>query len=111
MIGVDIVEIPRFGLALARVPRIEDRLFTPAERSYCRSAGDPVTRLAGTFAAKEAVVKALGLTSIHQWAHRVEIVRDESGRPGAVVDGHRGRVAISISHEATTAIAIALQRG
>jgi holo-[acyl-carrier protein] synthase len=109
MIGVDVVEIPRFRRALELVPRIESRLFTPAERSLCRSSPDPLMRFAGTFAAKEAVVKALGLSSIHQWARRIEIVRAESGRPAVLIDGKETPATVSISHERSVAVAVALR--
>ncbi|HYI44834.1 MAG TPA: holo-ACP synthase [Actinomycetota bacterium] len=109
MIGVDVVEISRFRRALDLVPRIEARLFTPAERSFCRSSFDPPTRFAGTFAAKEAVVKALGLSSIHQWAQRIEVVRAGSGRPTVLIDGNETPAMVSISHEGSVAVAIALR--
>lgn len=51
--GIDIVDVARFDALLARKPRFADRFFSEEERMH--------PRLGGTFAAKEAVVKALGL--------------------------------------------------
>lgn len=60
LVGLDLVEIERFRRALLRHPRLQDRLFTPAEIAYCTERGDPVLSLAARFAAKEAVGKLLG---------------------------------------------------
>lgn len=102
-LGIDVVEIERFRAVLERSPGIERRFFTAAERAHC--AGSPL-RLAGTFAAKEAVMKALGLTPAPAWARRIEVERDSSGRPAAVVEG--APVAVSISHDGPVAVAVAL---
>ncbi len=59
-VGVDLVEVARLRALLERRPAAEERLFTPAERDYCRGFTDPAPRLAARFAAKEAVGKALG---------------------------------------------------
>jgi holo-[acyl-carrier protein] synthase len=56
-VGVDVVDVPRFTLALRRRPRLIERLFTEQERRDCQERPD---RLAARFAAKEAVLKALG---------------------------------------------------
>lgn len=53
-IGVDVVDVERFGAELERVPRLRQRLFTPVERDL------PIRSLAARFAAKEALAKALG---------------------------------------------------
>lgn len=106
-LGVDVVEVERFRALLERSPGVAERFFTPAERSYCASAPDAPLRFAGTFAAKEAVMKALGLTPAPAWARRIRIERDPDGRPAASVAGH-GRVTISISHDGPVAVAVAL---
>jgi phosphopantetheine--protein transferase-like protein len=107
MIGIDLVDAARLEHALEQMPRIEVRLFTAGERRYCRSFPDPAQRFAGTLAAKEAVVKALDLSSIHQWARRIEIVRQRSGRPVVLVDGIESDASVSISHERSLAVAVA----
>lgn len=59
-IGVDIVEIPRMARALERTPSMRTRLFTKEERDYCDSSARPAEHYAARFAAREAVLKALG---------------------------------------------------
>ena len=53
-VGIDVVDIGRFGATLERTPALRERLFTPEERDL------PLQSLAARFAAKEAVAKALG---------------------------------------------------
>ncbi len=60
-VGLDLLEIDRMERALARRPRLADRLFHPGELAYCGSRGRPGQHLAARFCAKEAVSKALGL--------------------------------------------------
>lgn len=104
--GIDIVGIERFRRLIERKPNFLARFFTPAELEYGSRAPEPVTRLAGTFAAKEAVMKALGLTPAPAWSRRIEILRDASGAPHARVGSRR--VAVSISHDGGLAVALAL---
>jgi len=59
-VGIDVVDIERFGRALGRRPALADRLFSQAERAEVAASGDPVAASAAHFAAKEAVMKALG---------------------------------------------------
>jgi holo-[acyl-carrier protein] synthase len=59
-IGIDLIEIERVERALERRPRLAERLFTEAELSYARERARPGRHLAARFAAKEAVIKALG---------------------------------------------------
>ena len=94
--------------------RFADRFFTPAEQQVC--AGDP-RRLAGRFAVKEAVAKALG-TGIGdiRWID-VEIVNDTRGRPELILHDNAGKLAaalcldtwsISMSHTDEYAIGFAV---
>ena len=108
MVGVDIARVDRMRDLLARYPRAEERFFTPVERAHCRGFTDPSRHFAGTFAAKEAVVKALRLGHIGAWLRQIEIARDASGAPTATVRGRRREVALSISHEVDTAVAVAV---
>src|SRR4051794_41781834 len=59
-VGIDLIEIDRVERALERRPRLAERLFTPAELAYARERARPGRHLAARFAAKEAVIKALG---------------------------------------------------
>ena len=106
MIGIDVVEVGRLHSVLQRTPTFASRFFTPRERAYCESRSDPVVRLAGTLAAKEAVMKALRLTPAAAWARRIEIVRTKGGSPIAQLEDRR--VPVSITHEGDIAVAVAL---
>jgi holo-[acyl-carrier protein] synthase len=103
MVGTDVVDIERIRRVLERAPGIEARLFTRAELDHCNRKPDPVVSLAGTLAAKEAVMKAAGLSSLPAWARRIEIKRSPEGAPE--VEGF----ALSISHDGGIAVAIALR--
>ena len=107
-VGVDLVGLARFKESLDRTPSLADRLFTGSERTL------GVASLASTFAAKEAVAKALGAPGGLQW-HDVEVMRDESGRPSLHVTGSVAEAAsrlgvvtwhVSLSHDAGMAIAM-----
>jgi holo-[acyl-carrier protein] synthase len=109
VIGVDVVDVARLRRALERSPGLEDRLFTTSERAHCARSRDRVERLAGTLAAKEAVIKALRLGSLPAWGRRIEITRDRDGAPRATVGGRM--VEVSISHDGGVAVAVALAGG
>lgn len=106
MIGIDVVDVERFRGTLARSPGLLERFFTPAEIAYSRGFEDPELRLAGTFAAKEAVMKAVGATPAVAFAARIEISRRSDGAPMANFNGRS--VPISISHDHGVAAAVAL---
>ena len=59
-LGVDICEIERMERAIGRHPAMRERVFTPEERAYCDAKARPAESYAGRFAAREAVIKALG---------------------------------------------------
>ncbi len=83
LLGSDIIEVSRIQANLDRYgQRFLDRLFTPVEQEYCLKYREPARHFAGRFAAKEAVVKALG-TGISQeisWLD-IEIVNNSRGKP------------------------------
>ncbi|MDE0653733.1 MAG: holo-ACP synthase [bacterium] len=117
MIGIDIVDVPRFGALLARRPSVAERLFTPAERAYAEARADPTERLAARFAAKEAVMKALGAGFGDVAFRDMEVVRAPGGKPEVRLHGRaaaRARRAgvtgwhLSLSHTATSAVAVAV---
>ena len=60
-VGIDLVDVDRFRTSLQRTPSMRERMFTPGERAYAESATDPTERYAARFAAKEAVMTALGV--------------------------------------------------
>lgn len=95
-IGVDLVEVDRFRAALLRTPRLAERLFTAEERSYAQRRLDPTERFAVRFAAKEAVMKALGV-GLGAFSFRdVEVVNDDLGAPTLKLTGEADRLAKSL---------------
>jgi holo-[acyl-carrier protein] synthase len=116
-IGVDLVEVDRMRRTLARTPALVERLFTDAERAYCERRRDPTERFAARFAAKEAVMKALGVGLGAVGWHEVEVVRAESGRPSLALTGRAADLAaelgvvrwhLTMSHTSRVAEAIAV---
>ncbi len=113
-IGVDVCAVERMATMLRRTPRAGDRLFTAAERDYAGSGGAAPARLAARFAAKEAVVKALGGSVPGMGWHDVEVVSD-GGAPTIVVRGAGAARAdelgvrrwhLSLSHDGGLAVAM-----
>ena len=86
-IGVDAVDIERFRTSLLRTPSMRDRLFTAEELAYVAPKADPVPSLAARFAAREAVMKAMGLGLGAFGFHEVWVSRAESGEPSLIVVG------------------------
>ncbi len=113
-LGIDIIRIDRIRAALAKFgERFSNRVLTPAERAYVR--GRPET-MAGRWAAKEAVSKVLGLGVRGIGWKEIEIERLPTGAPSVRLHDRAaaraeqlgmGRIAVSISHEAEYAVAIA----
>ncbi len=107
-IGTDIIEIDRIRQAIDRLGQnFVDRLFTKGEQEYCRKYQDPAPHYAARFAAKEAIVKALGtgLRGGLSWTD-IEIIRDESGRPTGRVNGRELLISMSHCKEHATAVAL-----
>ena len=111
-VGIDMIEIDRVRAVLARHPeRFLRRVFTPAEVAFCRGR---VPELAARFAAKEAVMKALG-TGARSVAWRdIEVLPDRRGKPLVYLHGNATKRAeriglsaidISLSHLESFAIA------
>ncbi len=95
-IGVDIVEIGRMESILKRTPSFALRVFTDEERAYCESSNRPAAHYACRFAAREAVLKALGTGFSSGVGRRdVSVSRDSSGKPIAVLSGR----ALEIAHD------------
>ena len=113
-IGVDAVDVERFRRSLARTPSMRERLFTAIELDYVAPKSDPVPSLAARFAAREAVMKAMGVGLGAFGFHDVWVERATSGEPSLVVTGpaaalaaERGITAwhLSLTHTAIVAIA------
>lgn len=111
-VGIDMIEIDRVRRVLERHPRrFIDRVYTPEEAAFCRGR---VAELAARFAAKEAVMKALG-TGARSVAWRdIEVLPDRRGKPLVYLyGGARERadyigldaIDVSLSHLESFAIA------
>lgn len=86
-IGVDVCEVDRMRAALVRTPTLRGRVFTDAEQAYCDRRKDPAERYAVRWAAKEAVLKALGEgVGACRWTE-IEVVRAVTGAPSVVLHG------------------------
>jgi holo-[acyl-carrier protein] synthase len=118
-VGVDAVDVERFRRVLDRRPRFTTRCFTETERSDATGSADPVQSLAARFAAKEAVMKALG-SGIGAFALTDVEVRRSAGKgssrnaPYVVLHGSAaeragaqgaGRLHVSLTHTDGVAIA------
>jgi len=115
-LGIDLIEIKRVKKVKERWgKRFLERVYTPKELEYCLKKKYPEGSLAGRFAAKEAVMKALGtgLSSGVSWKD-IEIINDRKGKPEVFLYGKtkkllgKKRVLISISHTKEDAIAQAM---
>lgn len=116
-VGTDLVDVDRVRRALERQPGLRTRLFTTAEWDYSARHRDPNPHLAARFAAKEAVMKALGRGMSSMGFAEIEVERDEHGVPSVVLHGAAAAVALergvdrwhlSLSHTDTLAQAVAV---
>jgi holo-[acyl-carrier protein] synthase len=104
-LGVDLVEIARIERAMQN-PRFARRILTPLELEFCTTP----SRVAGRWAAKEAIAKAIGLPITWQ---DIEILPSDTGSPKATLDPRffdpgRMRLHVTITHERSNAIAMAV---
>jgi holo-[acyl-carrier protein] synthase len=117
-VGVDVVDLERFESVMTRQKTFLDRVFTPGERDYCDGAkalSVRCQRYAVRFAAKEAVMKALGCGLGAYGFHDVAVTRDDSGEPTLLVKGKAAVLAdergitqwlVSLSHTDLVAMAL-----
>jgi holo-[acyl-carrier protein] synthase len=112
-LGVDICDIARMERALERHPTLRRRVFTPEEIAYCDGKARPAESYAGRFAAREAVIKALGGYRGKGWQD-ISVTRAPSGAPAIRLEGNAKRradllgvtrVLVTVTHERTSAIA------
>ena len=93
-IGVDMLEIARMQQAIDKRPHFIRRMFTDAERAYCERTARPAEHYAARFAAREAVLKALGTGfSSGIGFQDVSVERDQLGRPQAHLAGKAAQIA------------------
>lgn len=117
--GIDLVDCPRIEAMMERHgERFVQRIFTAAEQAYAEANKNEIEKLAGRFAAKEAILKLMGTG----WRGKIawtdiEIVNNSSGQPEVTLDGEVKKIAdklgikhvsVSITHTANFAIASAV---
>jgi holo-[acyl-carrier protein] synthase len=112
--GVDVVELARFRRALTRGGEaFRHRVFTRREEAYARARRrTALLHLAGRFAAKEAVIKAVSQLDPHCGLamSQIEVRNDRYGRPHIILHGRRSpriQVHVSLSHVNSVAVASA----
>ena len=119
-VGVDVVDIERFRRVLARTPSMRERLFTVAELAYVEPRVDPIPSLAARFAAREAMMKALGLGLGSFGFHEVSVHVADGGAPSLIVTGRAAELAgvrravafhLSLSHDGPVAVAVVVADG
>lgn len=115
-IGVDVIEIPRIQRAIDQWGEtFLEKIFTPQELAYARARKNSTQHIAGRFAVKEAVAKALatGWSGGFRWKD-VEVENDPSGKPSVRLHGHvrdllkGNRILVSISHSDTVVVGFAI---
>jgi holo-[acyl-carrier protein] synthase len=110
-VGIDLIEIERIERAMARRPRLAERLFSPAELEDCARRARPARHLAARFAAKEAAIKALGGGC---GPSEIEVEGSEPpslrlrGRAARRADERRVDLAVSLTHSHGDAAAVVL---
>ncbi len=111
------MEIERFRRSLERTPSMRDRLFTEVELAYVAPQSDPVPSLAVRFAAREAVMKSLGLGLGAFGFHDVWVERAPSGAPSLAFAGRARELSdeagvsrwhVSLTHSDLVAVAYVL---
>ena len=119
-IGVDLLEISRMQRVMERIPRFIPRVFTEEEQAYCKRTARPAQHYAARFAAREAVLKALGTGFAKGVGFKdVSVGRDENGRPYAILTGRAAEIAaeqgvqevalsLSYTHDVAMANAVAV---
>jgi holo-[acyl-carrier protein] synthase len=116
-VGIDVVEVDRFRTVLGRRPGIAARLFSDDERAYATRRRDPSEPLAARFAAKEAVLKAMGAGLWQVPLRGIEVLRGEGGDPTVRLTGRAAELAtrlgitswrLSLAHTSRSAHAVAL---
>jgi holo-[acyl-carrier protein] synthase len=110
-VGIDLLEIERLERALERRPRLAERLFTEAELAQVAPRMRPGRHLAARFAAKEAAIKALGVSVP---AREIEVVGGTleaprlrlHGRAAALAEERGLRLEVSLTHSQEMAAAV-----
>jgi len=108
--GIDIIEIKRIVKAIERWgDHFLNHIFCDEEINYARQHKNSSQHLAGRFAAKEAILKAIGDNAHVKWKD-MKILNDEHGKPYCVYNdkNFKNKILISISHNKNYAVASAI---
>ena len=119
-VGCDVIEIARVQKAIERAAFVK-RVFTPAEIAYCESRGkQAAASFAARFAAKEAVLKALGTGLRGGELTEIIVLNDALGKPSIQLSGYHAElaaklgvknIALSMSHSRAMALAYVVMEG
>ena len=119
-VGCDVIEIARVQKAIERAAFVK-RVFTPAEIAYCESRGkQAAASFAARFAAKEAVLKALGTGLRGGELTEIIVLNDALGKPSVQLSGYHAElamklgvknIALSMSHSRAMALAYVVMEG
>lgn len=122
--GVDIVKLTKFKKIFMKNKNFAVDIFTEKERGYCQCRENPYIHFAGRFAAKEALMKALGRgmsgQGIDHIFQEIEVINHSSGKPMLFVWGWAAKISrkkkinqftVSISHSSDYAIATVILVG
>jgi holo-[acyl-carrier protein] synthase len=119
-VGIDLCDVERLRAAMTRTPGMRTRIFSMAEQEYCERRRDPAERYAARFAAKEAVLKAMGCGLGSCAVRDIQVLNEKSGEPKVVLVDTAARLAaekgvvgwhISLTHTSSLAQATALALG
>ena len=119
-IGVDVVGVGRLEKLVRGHEQSQETLFTQRELDYCLGKRRCYEHMAARFAAKEAVMKAMGVGLWKFKLRDVEVVRAKSGAPSVALHGRAAEMAaergiaawhLSLTHTETTALAVAIAMG
>ena len=107
-IGIDLIEYESFDGA-QNDSKFLKKIFTLEEISYCRTKSDSLPCLAARFAAKEAIIKAMGQINIEIFYSQIEISKFPNGAINVTLKDHPNiSLKVSLSHGKRSAVATAL---
>ncbi len=116
-LGIDIVDIERIKSKLENNQKLKEHIFSKSEINYCEKQRNKMEHYAARFAAKEALLKALGsgLNSEIK-LHESEIVNEKSGKPlfnfmnesKKIIESGNYKILVSLSHTKNTACAVVI---
>lgn len=117
--GVDIVVVSRIAQSIERHgDRFLNRIYTSSERAYCDGMREPAIHYAARWAAKEALLKAIG-TGMREGVKMkdIEVLKMDTGQPRMTLTGRAGEIAeglgsrrihVSLTHDAGMAVAMVI---